>query len=53
MGGARIVPIEGPDDPRLEPYRAVRERDLAGREGLFVAEGRVVLERAAAACPAT
>jgi tRNA G18 (ribose-2'-O)-methylase SpoU len=49
--GARIVPIEGPDDPRLEPYRAVRERDLVGREGLFIAEGRVVLEKAVAACP--
>ena len=30
--------IADPDDPRLEPYRAVRERDLAGRDGLFVAE---------------
>jgi len=41
-----IVPIDDPDDPRLEAYRAVRERDLVGREGLFVAEGRVVLEKA-------
>jgi tRNA G18 (ribose-2'-O)-methylase SpoU len=29
----------------------VRERDLVGRQGLFVAEGRVVLEKAAAAMP--
>ena len=35
--------VADPDDPRLEPYRAVRERDLAGRHGLFVAEGEVVL----------
>ena len=35
---------EDPGDPRLEPYRAVRERDLIGRHGLFVIEGRVVLE---------
>ncbi|MBL8770291.1 MAG: RNA methyltransferase [Phenylobacterium sp.] len=47
----RIVPIADPDDPRLEPYRAVRERDLVGRQGLFVAEGRVVLEKALAAHP--
>lgn len=29
----------------------MRERDLAGREGLFVAEGRVVLEKAVRAIP--
>lgn len=38
-----LVPIASPDDPRVAPYREVRERDLAGREGLFVAEGEVVL----------
>jgi len=48
---AQIVPVTDPDDPRLEPYRAVRERDLVGREGLFVAEGRVVLEKALRAIP--
>jgi tRNA G18 (ribose-2'-O)-methylase SpoU len=41
-----IVPVDDPLDPRLEAYRAVRERDLVGRDGLFVAEGRVVLEKA-------
>ena len=46
-----IVPIHQADDPRLEPYRNVRERDLVGREGLFVAEGRVVLEKLIAAHP--
>ena len=46
-----ISTVDGPDDPRLEGYRAVRERDLAGRDGLFVIEGRVVLEKAVAACP--
>lgn len=46
-----VFRIDDPDDPRLEPYRAVRERDLAGREGLFVAEGRVVLEKAVRAMP--
>jgi tRNA G18 (ribose-2'-O)-methylase SpoU len=38
-----IVPIDDPDDPRVAAYRQVRERDLLGREGLFVAEGEVVL----------
>jgi tRNA G18 (ribose-2'-O)-methylase SpoU len=46
-----IVRIDDRDDPRLEPYRAVRERDLVGRDGLFVAEGRVVLEKAIRAMP--
>jgi tRNA G18 (ribose-2'-O)-methylase SpoU len=39
----QIVPIEDPADPRIEAYRGVRERDLVGRQGLFVSEGRVVL----------
>jgi tRNA G18 (ribose-2'-O)-methylase SpoU len=38
-----IVQIEDPDDPRIAAYRQVRERDLVGREGLFIAEGEVVL----------
>ena len=46
-----VIRIKDAGDPRLEPYRAVRERDLAGREGLFVAEGRVVLEKAVVAMP--
>ena len=46
-----IVPIHDAGDPRLEPYRRVRERDLVGRDGLFVAEGRVVLEKLIAAHP--
>lgn len=45
----RGVPIADPDDPRIADYRAVRERDLVGRSGLFVAEGRVVLEKLVAA----
>jgi tRNA G18 (ribose-2'-O)-methylase SpoU len=42
MGG-RVVRIDTPDDPRLLPYFAVKERDLVGREGLFIAEGEVVV----------
>jgi tRNA G18 (ribose-2'-O)-methylase SpoU len=38
-----IVSITDPADPRIDAYRDIRERDLVGRDGLFVAEGRVVL----------
>jgi tRNA G18 (ribose-2'-O)-methylase SpoU len=40
---ADIIAIDDPDDPRVAAYRDVRERDLVGRQGRFVAEGRVVL----------
>ena len=39
----RPIPIDDPADPRLAPYAAIRERDLVGRQGRFVAEGEVVL----------
>lgn len=39
----QLIPVDDPDDPRIAAYRDVRERDLVGREGLFVAEGEVVL----------
>ena len=35
--------IHDPSDPRIAAYREIRERDLVGREGLFVAEGEVVV----------
>ncbi|MXQ09921.1 TrmH family RNA methyltransferase [Microvirga makkahensis] len=35
--------ISDPEDQRIEPYRAVRERDLVGRQHRFIAEGEVVL----------
>jgi tRNA G18 (ribose-2'-O)-methylase SpoU len=44
-----LIPIDDPDDPRIEPFRQVRERDLVGRQGGFVAEGEVVLAKAVAA----
>jgi len=40
-----IINIEDTSDPRLDGYRDVRDRDLIGREGVFMAEGQVVLER--------
>lgn len=40
-----LVPITDLHDARIEAYRDIRERDLVGRKGLFVAEGRVVVEK--------
>lgn len=39
--------IDSPDDPRLEPFRDIRERDLVGRQGRCILEGVRVLEIAA------
>jgi len=46
---AAIIAITDPADPRIHAYGAIRERDLVGRDGLFVAEGRVVLDMLLAA----
>jgi tRNA G18 (ribose-2'-O)-methylase SpoU len=40
-----IVAIDDPADARIDAYRDIRERDLVGRDGMFVAEGKVVLEK--------
>lgn len=37
------IQICDPDDGRIAAYRDIRERDLVGRRGRFVAEGKVVL----------
>lgn len=37
------IRIDDPLDPRIDAYLRVRERDLVGREGRFLAEGLVVL----------
>ncbi len=44
----RVISITDPDDPAIAPFRAVRERDLVGRDGLFIAEGETVLRTLAA-----
>lgn len=44
-----LIVIENADDPRIADYRDIRERDLTGRRGLFVAEGAVVLRVLASA----
>lgn len=38
-----VIPIDDPQDARVAAFRDIRERDLTGRQGLFVAEGEVVL----------
>ena len=37
------IRIDDPDDSRIAAYRDIREKDLSGRKGLFIAEGKVVL----------
>lgn len=38
-----VIAVADPADARVAPYRAVRDRDLARGDGLFVAEGEVVV----------
>jgi tRNA G18 (ribose-2'-O)-methylase SpoU len=40
-----IVHVDAATDPRLEPYRHVGDHQWLREHGLFVAEGRLVLER--------
>jgi tRNA G18 (ribose-2'-O)-methylase SpoU len=43
------VRIDDPADPRISGFVSIRERDLTGRHGRFIAEGTVVLRMLAAA----
>ncbi|MGC1302340.1 MAG: RNA methyltransferase [Caulobacteraceae bacterium] len=43
------IRIDDPADPRVEPYRDLRERDLARLGRGFIAEGEVVLQKLATA----
>ena len=43
----KLIEINDLHDARIEVYRDIRERDLVGRAGLFVAEGKVVVEKLA------
>lgn len=40
---AEPLRIDDPGDPRIAGFVSIRERDLTGRDGLFIAEGTVVL----------
>ncbi|WEK59100.1 MAG: RNA methyltransferase [Candidatus Brevundimonas phytovorans] len=44
-----LIPVSDIADLRISAFRDVKERDLTGREGLFVAEGEVVLRGLASA----
>ena len=44
-----LIVVDDPEDPRVAAYRDIRERDLTGREGLFIAEGEVVVRTLASA----
>lgn len=41
----KLIEIDELADPRIDVYRDIRERDLVGRANLFVAEGKVVVEK--------
>lgn len=49
MGSNRLIAIEDPADPRIAEFTQIRERDLTGRSGQFIAEGTVVLRMLAGA----
>jgi tRNA G18 (ribose-2'-O)-methylase SpoU len=40
-----VIPIQSFDDPRLAPYRNLKERDLAREGGRFIAEGENLVKR--------
>ncbi|MGE6739985.1 TrmH family RNA methyltransferase [Allorhizobium pseudoryzae] len=44
-----IIRIEDAGDPRIAEFRDIKEKDLVGRAGGFIAEGTVVLRMLAAA----
>ena len=48
---AHILQIDDPADPRVAAYRDIKERDLVGRQGLFIAEGETVLRAFARDAP--
>jgi tRNA G18 (ribose-2'-O)-methylase SpoU len=53
VGPERLIRIDDPADPRISEFISMRDRDLAGRGELFIAEGRVVLQALADALDAT
>lgn len=49
MEPGRLIEITDPGDLRIAEFTSIRERDLTGRRGQFVAEGTVVLSMLAKA----
>lgn len=46
-----FIPVRSLDDPRIADFRNVKDRDLAGRRGVFIAEGDLVVRRLLAESP--
>lgn len=44
-GPGGILPIQSLEDPRVAPYRALKDRDLVREGNLFMAEGEMVVRR--------
>ena len=44
MADLNVIPVSSAEDPRIEDYVSVRERDLTGRKGKFIVEGKVTLD---------
>lgn len=40
-----LEPCHDPNDPRLEDFRDIRDRDLRGRQGIFIGEQPLVVEK--------
>lgn len=49
MEPERLIEITDPGDIRIAEFTSIRERDLTGRQGQFIAEGTVVLSMLAKA----
>jgi tRNA G18 (ribose-2'-O)-methylase SpoU len=43
MSAPPLIEITDPADPRIAEFVSIKERDLTGRQGRFIAEGTVVL----------
>lgn len=48
---ATLIPVDSLDDPRLGPFRQLKDRQLAESMGLFIAEGEHLVRRLLAAAP--
>jgi hypothetical protein len=40
----KIISVDDAIDPRIEPHRDIREHDLVGRTGCFMAESGAVID---------
>ena len=49
MTNRQFIRIDDPEDPAIAEFRSIREKDLTGRYGQFIAEGTVVLRLLASA----